>query len=96
MSIPLIILLVLLVLAVIYYISLYNKIIRLQTTRDNALSDIDVQMKNRFDLVDNLVSTVKGYVKHEKSTLEEVIKARNAFTAAKNIKDKAEADDMLS
>lgn len=90
------IIVVLLVLAVLYYISLYNKIVKLKTTRDNAFSDIDVQMKMRFDLVDNLVSTVKGYAKHEKDTLQGVIEARNKFTSAKNMKDKAEADNMLS
>jgi LemA protein len=90
------IIVVILVFAVLYFINLYNKIIRLQTTRDNAFSDIDVQMKLRFDLVDNLVTTVKGYAKHEKDTLKEVIEARNKFTAAKNMRDKADADNMLS
>jgi LemA protein len=96
MSTSLIVVIVLLVLAVLYFINLYNKIIRLQTTRENAFSDIDVQMKMRFDLVDNLVNTVKGYAAHEKSTLNEVIEARNKFTSAKNIKDKADADNLLS
>jgi LemA protein len=86
----------LLAIAVFYYISLYNTIVKLKTTRENAFSDIDVQMKMRFDLVDNLVNTVKGYAKHEKETLNDVIEARNKFTSAKNIKDKAEADNMLS
>lgn len=76
--------------------SLYNKIVHLRTTRDNAFADIDVQMKNRFDLVDNLVSTVKGYATHEKATLNWVIEARSQFTSAKNQKEKAEADSMLS
>lgn len=91
-----IIIVVLLVLAIFYYISLYNKIVNLKTNRENAFSDIDVQMKMRFDLVDNLVNTVKGYAKHEKETLNEVIEARNKFTSAKNMQDKAEADNMLS
>jgi LemA protein len=81
---------------VIYIISLYNTIVKLRTTRENALSDIDVQMKMRFDLVDNLVNTVKGYAKHEKETLNDVIEARNKYTSAKNIKDKSDADTMLS
>jgi LemA protein len=80
----------------IRYVLLYNKIIHLKTTRENAFSDIDVQMNLRFDLVDNLVNTVKGYAKHEKETLNDVIEARNKFTAAKNMKDKADADNMLS
>ena len=90
------ILLGILVIGVIRYITLYNKIVHLKTTRDNAFSDINVQMKMRFDLVDNLVNTVKGYAKHEKETLNDVIEARNKFTSAKNIKDKAEADGMLN
>ncbi len=77
-------------------LSLYNTIVRLKTTRDNALSDIAVQMKARFDLVENLVNTVKGYAKHEKETLNEVIEARNQFTSAKNIQEKSEADAMLT
>ena len=55
---------------VVWYVSLYNKIVRLKTTRENAWSDIDVQLRLRFDLVDNLVETVKWYAKHEKGTLE--------------------------
>ena len=90
------ILLGLLVVAIVVYVSLYNKIVHLRNNRENALSDIDVQMKARFDLVDNLVSTVKGYAKHEKETLDAVITARSNFTGAKNIQDKAEADNMLS
>jgi len=91
-----IIIVVLIVLAIFYYISLYNKIVNLKTSRENAFSDIDVQMKMRFDLVDNLVNTVKGYAQHEKETLNDVIEARNKFTSAKNMQDKATADNMLS
>ena len=90
------ILLGVIVVAVIAYVSLYNKIVHLRNNRENALSDIDVQMKARFDLVDNLVSTVKGYAKHEKETLDAVIKARNTFTQAHNIQDKSKADTQLS
>lgn len=93
---PLRIFLGIIALLVIRYVSLYNKIVHLKTTRENAFSDIDVQMKLRFDLVDNLVNTVKGYAKHEKDTLNAVIEARSKFGAATNIKDKADADNMLS
>jgi LemA protein len=93
---PLRIFLGIVALLVIRYVSLYNKIVHLKTTRENAFSDIDVQMKLRFDLVDNLVNTVKGYAKHEKETLNAVIEARSKFGAATNIQDKAEADNMLS
>ena len=84
------------VVCVIWYFSLYNRIVWLKTTRENAWSDIDVQLRMRFDLVDNLVSTVKGYAKHEKDTLREVIEARNRFTTATDVKSKAEADNMLT
>lgn len=79
-----------------YYISLNNTIVKLEETVGNAWSDIDVQLRMRFDLVDNLVETVKGYAKHEKSTFKEVVEARNKFASATDIKSKAEADNMLS
>lgn len=93
---PLWVVLGLVVVCVLYYISLNNRIVSLKTERENAFADIDVQLKLRFDLVDNLVETVKGYAKHEKSTFKEVVEARNKFTLATDIKGKAEADNMLS
>ncbi len=81
---------------IIWYASLYNKIVGLKTARENAWSDIDVQLRMRFDLVDNLVETVKWYAKHEKDTFKEVIEARNKFATATDVKSKAEADNMLS
>jgi len=79
-----------------YYIMLNNKIVGLGETVENAWSDIDVQLRMRFDLVDNLVETVKWYAKHEKDTFKEVVEARNKFATATDIKSKAEADNMLS
>ncbi|GHW02828.1 membrane protein [candidate division SR1 bacterium] len=89
-------LIIIIAVCAIIYVTLYNKIIHLKTTRDSSLSDIDVQMKMRFDLVDNLVSTVKGYATHEKSTLDDVIKARNSFGTATNMKEKADANNVLT
>lgn len=86
----------LIVVCVILYTSLYNKIVWLKTARENAWSDIDVQLRMRFDLVDNLVETVKWYAKHEKDTFKEVVEARNKFATATDVKSKAEADNMLS
>lgn len=86
----------LVVLAVIYYVSLNNKIVGLEETVGNAWSDIDVQLRMRFDLVDNLVETVKWYAKHEKDTFKEVVEARNKFATATDVKSKAEADNMLT
>ncbi|MDR0860713.1 MAG: LemA family protein [Candidatus Peribacteria bacterium] len=90
------ILLGLIIICAIRYFSLYNTIVKLKTTRENALSDIDVQMNMRFDLVDNLVNTVKGYAKHEKTALEDVIKARNNFASATNIQEKADANNQVT
>lgn len=76
--------------------SIYNRLISLKNKRGNAEADIDVQLKLRFDLVDNLVNTVKGYADHEKSTFEEITKARTQFMNAQNIEDKAWASNMLT
>ena len=90
------VLVVILVLGFLYYIRLNNKIVSLEETVGNAWSDIDVQLRMRFDLVDNLVETVKAYAKHEKDTFKEVVEARNKFATATDIKSKSEADNMLS
>jgi len=74
----------------------YNKLVRLKNNVENAFADIDVQLKNRFDLVENLVSTVKGYAKHEKEVLEGVTNARTSFMDAKDTQGKMEADNMLT
>lgn len=77
---------------------IYNSLIRLKIKVDESLSDITVQMKRRFDLIPNLISTVKGYAKHEKEVLENVTKARTAAMGAesKDLHKTAEADNMLS
>ena len=92
----LLVILVIVIWLVGYYISLNNTIVKLEETVNNARSDIDVQLRMRFDLVDNLVETVKGYAKHEKDTFKEVVEARNKFTSATDVKSKAEADNMLT
>ncbi|WP_025209785.1 LemA family protein [Hippea sp. KM1] len=80
-------------LLVVYY---YNRFVKLKNQIDNAWSDIDVQLKRRYDLIPNLVETVKGYAKHEKETLENVIKARNMAMNAKSVQEKAEGENMLT
>jgi LemA protein len=85
-----------LVLLVIFVISMYNSLVRLKVTCDNAWADIDVQLKRRYDLIPNLVETVKGYAAHEKGTFEAVINARNRAMTATGPADKAEAENMLS
>jgi len=68
---------------VVFAVSLYNGLVRLRNASRNAFSQIDVQLKRRHDLIPNLVETAKGYIKHERETLEAVVKARNtAVTAA--------------
>ena len=83
-------------LVVVFLISMYNGLVRLKVTCDNAWADIDVQLKRRYDLSPNLVETVKGYAAHEKGTLEAVINARNRAMTATGPADKAQAENMLS
>ncbi|MEW6584352.1 MAG: LemA family protein [Nitrospirota bacterium] len=81
---------------VAYAIALYNKLIRLRNTVRSSWSDIDVQLKKRYDLVPNLVETVKGYASHEKSVFENVTKARSLAMHAATPADKAKAENFLS
>ncbi len=90
------ILLGILVLLVIFLIGMYNGLVRLKIQCDNAWADIDVQLKRRYDLIPNLVETVKGYAAHEKDTLEGVINARNRAMTATPPADKAQAENMLT
>jgi LemA protein len=85
-----------LVLLVIIVIALYNGLVRLRVQADNAWSDIDVQLKRRYDLVPNVVETVKGYAAHESGTLEAVVKARNSAMAAQGPAAKADAENQLT
>jgi len=92
------IILAVVVLVVIWLWLTYNGLIRARLRADEALSDITVQEKRRLDLIPNLVETVKGYAKHEKSTLEEVTKARAAVMATpkEDLAKRAENENMLS
>lgn len=77
-------------------IGIYNRLVALNTRADQAFADIDVQLKQRHDLIPNLVETVKGYATHEKGTLEAVIAARNAATSAGSVADKVAAENVLT
>jgi LemA protein len=90
------ILLIALFAIVVFLIGMYNALVRLKVTCDNAWADIDVQLKRRYDLIPNLVETVKGYAGHEKGTLEAVINARNRAMTASSPADRAQAENMLS
>jgi len=85
-----------LVLVVILLVGMYNSLVRLKVTTDDAWADIDVQLKRRYDLIPNLVETVKGYAGHEKGTLEAVINARSRAMTASSPADKAQAENMLT
>lgn len=80
----------------LYFWSLYNALVNLKTRIEEAWSSIDVQLKRRADLIPNLVETVKGYAKHEKTVFSEVTKARSALMGARSLDKKAEASDMLT
>ena len=83
MSIELIIALVVIVILIFYLISIYNNLVSLKNRVDNGWAQIDVQLERRYDLIPDLVETVKGIMKHERETLEAVIQARNSAVAAK-------------
>lgn len=86
---------ILVVIVVAWWISTRNKFVRLEVSCDESLSGIDVYLKKRYDLIPNIVETVKGYAKHESATLENVIKARNAAMTATG-DAKVQAENQLS
>lgn len=85
-----------LVVAVLGLIAMYNGLVRLNVRVDEAWSDIDVQLKRRYDLIPNLVNTVKGYATHERELFEKVTAARTAAMGAGTTAEKAQAEDTLS
>jgi LemA protein len=92
----LIVLVVIVVGLALYLMTAYNGLVRLKVQCDNAWSDIDVQLKRRYDLIPNIVETVKGYAAHEKGTLEAVVAARNQAMTAQGPAAKGEAEGMLA
>ena len=91
-----IILVALVVLIGLYLVFLYNGLVSLRNRIENAWAQIDVQLKRRYDLIPNLVETVKGYASHERETLEAVIQARNMAMAAQGPQDQAAAENMIT
>lgn len=91
-----IVLLVIVILIIAYIVSLYNSLVNLRNRVRNAWSQIDVQLKRRTDLIPNLVETVKGYAKHEKTVFENVTKARAGLMNAKTVKENEKANNMLT
>jgi len=81
---------------VVAVIVMYNALVRLRVQSDNAWADIDVQLKRRYDLIPNLVETVKGYAGHEKQTLEAVVNARSRAMSVQGPAEKAQAENVLT
>ncbi|MFA5013437.1 MAG: LemA family protein [Candidatus Paceibacterota bacterium] len=96
MSTGVILILVAIAVIIVYLFSAFNSLIKLRNRTQEAWSDIDVQLKRRYDLIPNLVETVKGYASHESGTFEKVIQARNVAMSAQGTKAKAEAENVLS
>ena len=96
MSTTAIVVLVVIVVIVLWAISVYNGLVSMRQRVNQAYADIDVQVRQRHDLVPNLVETVKGYAAHERGTLDEVVKARNAAVTAQGPAQQAAAENMLS
>jgi LemA protein len=94
--IVLIIIVAIVVLLVIILIAMYNGLVKLRNKVENAWAQIDVQLKRRYDLIPNLVETVKGYASHERQTLEAVIAARNSAIQAGTPHEQAQAENVLS
>ena len=91
-----IIVLVVVVVLVFAVIGIYNNLVKLRNNRENAFANIDVQLKQRYDLVPQLVATVKGYATHERELLEKITEARSAAMSATDINSKIAADTKLS
>ncbi|MBN1339334.1 MAG: LemA family protein [Bacteroidales bacterium] len=91
-----IIILAVLILVVIWLISLYNRLVRLRNNRENSFADIDVQLRQRHDLIPQLVEAVRGYMKHESSVLTDITNARANAMRATSINDKIAAENQLS
>lgn len=96
MSISTVIVLAIIVIAVIWAIGVYNGLISMRQRVNQAFADVDVQLRQRHDLIPNLVETVKGYAAHERGTLDDVVKARNAAVAAQGPAQQAAAENQLT
>jgi LemA protein len=86
----------LVLLVAILLVTLYNRLVRLRNRSENAWAQVDVQLRRRYDLIPNLVETVKGYASHERTTFEEVTKARTAAQQAQTVQEQAKAENILT
>lgn len=94
--IPLAVIGIVVLLIVGWFISVYNTLVKLRNRVQNSWAQIDVQLKRRFDLVPNLVETVKGYAAHEKDVLEKVTQARSMVQSAQSLEQRQQAENMLT
>lgn len=92
---PLLVILGIILVVIVWYISANNKLVALKNNRENAFADIDVQLKQRHDLIPQLIATVKGYMDHEKDVLTRITEARTQAMGAKGINDKISAENEL-
>ncbi|MEA2113653.1 MAG: LemA family protein [Patescibacteria group bacterium] len=90
------IIIVLVAVVILWPIAIYNGLVKLRNRTDEAWSDIDVQLKRRYNLIPNLIETVKGYAKHERELFEKVTRARTAAMGAQDPAEKAEKENVLS
>ena len=93
--VPLLIILAIIFVIVLWLIGIYNSLVRLRNQVKNAFSQIDVQLKRRHDLIPNLIETVKGYMKHERETLENITAYRSQAMSATSVGEKAKAEGLL-
>jgi LemA protein len=89
------IVLIIIFVLVVVVVSVFNRLVSLKVRSEEAWSDIDVQLKRRYDLIPNLIETVKGYAKHEKEVFENVTKARTEAMGAKTVEDKSKAENQI-
>jgi LemA protein len=93
---PVLILVIGLVLVVLFVMGIYNRLVTLRQECKNAFADVDVYLKQRFDLIPNLVETVKGYASHERGVFEAIAKARAGISSAANMTDRVTAENQLT
>ena len=91
-----IVIVAILVVLALAVVAMYNRLVRLRNRTENSWSQVDVQLKRRYDLIPNLVESVKGYAAHEQTTFENVTKARTAAQQAQGIEEQAKAENMLT
>ncbi|UOO37899.1 LemA family protein [Oscillospiraceae bacterium CM] len=84
------------IILIIWFISAYNRFVSLRNRVEEAFSTMDVYLKKRYDLVPNLVETVKGYAKHESTTFENIVKARSMAMGAQSLEERAQGENMLT